>query len=210
MGTVATARKKIIIAHICSKCGQPVIQECQLYADGRANAFFHEKDMAEEAREMAFQQAYKDIALCRKLPRQLGSMTEVQTNNRRMWAFYKVENLDSPCKCGHIEPWQQGKKSKWNPVDGPFEFRERYPDVPVESRPVLLDTQEAVDAWFSDPKAAPAAGASGAAEAPVVAAEEKRWTCSKCGTSNRERIQTCQGCGVSKAWSDQKAAKKCN
>lgn len=210
MGTVATARKKIIIAHICSKCGQPVIQECQLYADGRANAFFHEKDMAEEAREMAFQQAYKDIALCRKLPRQLGSMTEVQTNNSRMWAFYKVENLDSPCKCGHIEPWQQGKKSKWNPVDGPFEFREGYPDVPVESRPVLLDTQEAVDAWFSDPKAAPAAGASGAAEAPVVAAEEKRWTCSKCGTSNRERIQTCQGCGVSKAWSDQKAAKKCN
>lgn len=210
MGTVATARKKIIIAHICSKCGQPVIQECQLYADGRANAFFHEKDMAEEAREMAFQQAYKDIALCRKLPRQLGSMTEVQTNNSRMWAFYKVENLDSPCKCGHIEPWQQGKKSKWNPVDGPFEFREGYPDVPVESRPALLDTQEAVDAWFSDPKAAPAAGASGAAEAPVVAAEEKRWTCSKCGTSNRERIQTCQGCGVSKAWSDQKAAKKCN
>lgn len=210
MGTVATARKKIIIAHICSKCGQPVIQECQLYADGRANAFFHEKDMAEEARELAFQQAYKDIALCRKLPRQLGSMTEVQTNNSRMWAFYKVENLDSPCKCGHIEPWQQGKKSKWNPVDGPFEFREGYPDVPVESRPALLDTQEAVDAWFSDPKAAPAAGASGAAEAPVVAAEEKRWTCSKCGTSNRERIQTCQGCGVSKAWSDQKAAKKCN
>lgn len=210
MGTVATARKKIIIAHICSKCGQPVIQECQLYTDGRANAFFHEKDMAEEAREMAFQQAYKDIALCRKLPRQLGSMTEVQTNNSRMWAFYKVENLDSPCKCGHIEPWQQGKKSKWNPVDGPFEFRERYPDVPVESRPALLDTQEAVDAWFSDPKATPAAGASGAAEAPVVAAEEKRWTCSKCGTSNRERIQTCQGCGVSKAWSDQKAAKKCN
>ena len=208
MGNVATSRKKIIIAHICSKCGQSVIQECQLYADGRANAFFHEKDMAEEAREMAFQQAYKDIALCRKLPRQLGSMTEVDTGNKRMWAFYKVENLDIPCKCGHMEPWQQGKKSKWNPVDGPFELRENYPSVPVESRPVLLDSQEAVDAWFADPKAAPVSGTAGTAEPAVVAAEEKRWTCAKCGTSNRERIQTCQGCGVSKSWSDAKNAKK--
>ena len=208
MGTVATSRKKIIIAHICSTCGQSVIQECQLYADGRANAFFHEKDMAEEAREMAFQQAYKDIALCRKLPRQLGSMTEVDTGNKRMWAFYKVENLDTPCKCGHMEPWQQGKKSKWNPVDSPFELRENYPSVPVESRPVLLDSQEAVDAWFADPKAAPVSGTAGTAEPAVVAAEEKRWTCAKCGTSNRERIQTCQGCGVSKSWSDAKNAKK--
>lgn len=205
MGTVATARKKIIIAHICSKCGQPVIQECQLYADGRANAFFHEKDMAEEAREMAFQQAYKDIDLCRKLPRQLGSMTEVDTGNRRMWAFYKVENLETPCKCGHIEPWQKGKKSMWNAVDRPFELREHYPNVPEESRPALLDTQEAVDAWFSDPKTTPAAGA---AEPAAVEREEKYWTCAKCGASNRERIQTCQGCGVSKQWSEAKAAKK--
>lgn len=208
MGTVATARKKIIIAHICSKCGQPVVQECQLLADGRANAFFHEKDMAEEAREMAFAQAYKDIELCRVMPRQLGSMTEVTTNNNRMWAFYKVEHLDQACKCGHVELWQKGKKSMWNPVDGPFEFRERYPDIPVESRPVLLDSKEAVDAWFADPKTAPASSTSGAPAAPVVEAEENRWTCAKCGTSNRARIQTCQGCGVSKAWSDAKNAKK--
>jgi len=208
MGTVATARKKIIIAHICSQCGQPVVQECQLYADGRANAFFHEKDMAEEAREMAFAQAYKDIELCRVMPRQLGSMTEVNTNNKRMWAFYKVENLEKACKCGHIEPWQQGKKSKWNPVDGPFEFRERYPSIPVESRPVLLDSSDAVDAWFADPKSTPVSVKSDTAQEAVVEAEENRWTCSKCGASNREKIKTCQGCGVSKAWSDQQAAKK--
>ena len=156
---------------------------------------------------MAFAQAYKDIELCRKLPRQLGSMTEVDTERRRMWAFYKVENLDTPCKCGHMEPWQKGKKSIWNPVDGPFEFREAYPSVPMESRPALLDSQEAVDAWFSDPKAVSVSGSSGTAQAAVVAEEEKRWTCAKCGTSNREHIQTCQGCGVSKQWSDAKAAK---
>lgn len=201
MGTVATARKKIIIAHICSKCGQPVIQECQLYADGRANAFFHEKDMAEEGREMAFAQAYKDIALCRTSPRQLGSMTEVNTNKNRIWAFYKVENLDTPCQCGHIEPWQLGKKSKWDPVDSPFANRVQIPGVPLESRPALLDTQEAVDAWFRDPKA----GAVTPAAAP---AEEKPWVCSKCGTTNRERVKTCQACGVSKQWSDAKAAQK--
>lgn len=208
MGTVTTSRKKIIIAHICSKCGQPVIQECQLFADGRANAFFHEKDMAKEAMEMAFAQAYKDIELCRMLPRQLGSMTEVNTNKMRMWAFYKVEGLGTPCKCGHMELWQQGKKSIWNPVDGPFEFRETYPSIPMESRPALLDSQEAVNAWFSNPKETLVSGFSGTAQTAVVAEEEKCWTCAKCGFSNRERIQSCQGCGVSKQWSDAKAANK--
>lgn len=207
MGTVATSRKEIIIAHICSKCGQPVVQKCTLLADGRANAFFHEKDMAEEARDMALAQAYKDIALCRKLPRQLGSTTEVNTNKNRMWAFYQIEKLDVPCPCGHIEPWQLKKKSLWNPVDGPFEFREGYPDIPMESRPALLDSENAVDGWFADPK-----GYGGSVQADAPAAEEVReeqyWTCSKCGTRNKERVQTCQGCGVSKAWSDQKAAKK--
>ena len=173
MGLVVSSRKKIIIAHICSKCGQPVVQQCQLYAEGRANAFFHEQDMAEEAREMAFAQAYEDIELCRKLPRQLGSMTEVNTDRRRMWAFYKVENLDAPCRCGHMEPWQKGKKSIWNPVDGPFAYREPYPSVPLESRPALLDSQEAVDAWFSDPKADRVSGSSGTAQAAVVAEEDK-------------------------------------
>lgn len=207
MGTVATARREIIIAHICSKCGQPVVQKCTLLADGRANAFFHEKDMAEEARDMAFAQAYKDIALCRKMPRQLGSTTEVDTNKNRMWAFYQIEQLDVPCPCGHIEPWQMKKKSLWNPVDGSFESRERYPNVPEESRPVLLDSEEAVDAWFANPKstATPVQADTPAAE---KVPEEKYWTCSKCGTNNRERIQNCQGCGVSKAWSDQKSVKK--
>lgn len=204
MGTVVTCRKKIIIAHICSKCGQPVIQECQLFTDGRANAFFHEKDKAKEALEIASQQAYKDIALCRKQPRQLGSMTEVDTGNTRMWAFYKVENLDAPCKCGHVEPWQKGKKSLWNPVDRPFELREHYPDIPAESRPCLLDSQEAVDAWFSDPKMTPA---SGAAEPAPEEGEEKYWTCCKCGASNRNHIHTCQSCGVSRQWSEANAAK---
>lgn len=205
MGITVTGRKRIILAHICSKCGQPVVREFPLYGDGRANAFLHERDMAEEAQEMAFAQAYKDIALCRIKPRQLGSMTEVETNKKRMWAFYKIENLDTPCSCGHIEPWQLGKKSAWNPVDGPFEFRTPIPNVPVESRPVLLDSQEAVDAWFANPKGNVSQSPAPASQ-PVE--EEKIWVCFKCGTSNMERIQTCQGCGVSKQWSEQKTAKK--
>lgn len=157
MGTTITTRKKIILAHICSNCGQPVVQECALLADGRANAFFHEKDMAEEARDMAFAQAYKDIASCGRIPRQLGSMTKVETNNNRMWAFYQIEKLDTPCKCGHVELWQLRKKSLWNPVDSPFEYREQLPRIPEESKPVLLDSQEAVEAWFAAPRNAAAA-----------------------------------------------------
>lgn len=205
MGTVATARRKIIIAHICSRCGSPVVQECTLFADGRANAFFHEKDMAEEAREIAFTQAYKDIAACRVTPRRLGSTTEVETNRNRMWAFYQVEKLDVPCGCGHIEPWQERKKSLWNPVDGTFNSRAQYPNVPLESRPALLDSQQAVDAWFADPKnmGRPEAGAE------VEAVREcPSWECSGCGTSNLGRAKTCQRCGVTRQWSDAKAAKK--
>ncbi len=30
----------------------------------------------------------------------------------------------------------------------------------------------------------------------------KSWVCSKCGTTNLERVKTCQRCGVTKQWSD--------
>ena len=213
MSIVLTSRQEILIAHVCSKCGEALIHKCPLYTDGRANAFLHERDKAEHAREMAYQQAMKDIAMCYESPRQLGSMTEVETGENREWAFYQIEGLDKPCSCGHVEPWQLRKKSIWNPTEGPFRFRPLIPDVPQESRPFLLDSQEAVAAWLEDP-ANPAniekssVGAQMTAEEKKAEAEETYWTCYKCQTRNRERIGTCQGCGMSKQWSEAKAAKK--
>lgn len=35
-----------------------------------------------------------------------------------------------------------------------------------------------------------------------LANDPNAWACAKCGTPNMQHIQTCQKCGVSKAWSD--------
>ena len=213
MSIVLTSRKEILIAHVCSKCGEALIHKCPLYTDGRANAFLHERQKAEHAREMAYQQAMKDIAMCNESPRQLGSMTEVDTGENREWAFYQIEGLDRPCSCGHVEPWQLRKKSLWNPVEGPFRFRPLIPNVPQESRPFLLDSQEAVEAWMENPSnpqnvEKTAAGSQMTETERKAEAEETFWVCSNCGTNNKERVSNCQGCGVSKQWSEQKAAKK--
>ena len=153
MSKIATERRKIILAHVCSKCGKPLAQEFTLMTDGRANAFFHEKEKALHAKDMAFEQAMKDIALCRTEPRQLGSMTQVDPGENREWAFYQIEGLDvAPCSCGHIEPWQLRKKSAWNPVDDPFQHRARITGLPAASCPVLLTSPEALEAWLKDPE----------------------------------------------------------
>ena len=149
MSKIITGRQEIMIGHVCSKCGTVLMQKCVLMTDGRANAFFHEKDKAEHARQVAYAQAMKDIAMCYETPRQLGSMTQVEPGENREWAFYKLENLEAACSnCGHIELWQYGKKSMWNPVDVPFVNREILSDIPVESRPVLLMSQEDIIAWL--------------------------------------------------------------
>ena len=41
----------------------------------------------------------------------------------------------------------------------------------------------------------PGTGTSG--RAPVT-----DWTCSQCGTDNSRRVQSCQGCGVTREWSE--------
>ena len=39
-------------------------------------------------------------------------------------------------------------------------------------------------------------------------APASNWTCSKCGTYNLGRVGTCQGCGVTRAWSDSRQRKE--
>ena len=151
MGTVVTAREKVVIAHVCSQCGRKLVRNYTLFLDGRANVFRHERDKAREGMDIAREQAYEDIVQCRLTPRRLGSQTQVETEKWHVWAFYQLEDLATPCECGHVEPWQLKKKSVWNPVDDPFQYRENIPGVPPESRPALLDSPEAVDAWFADP-----------------------------------------------------------
>ena len=211
MSKIITGRQEILIGHVCSKCGTALIHKCTLYTDGRANAFFHEKDKADHARQVAYAQAMRDIAMCYESPRQLGSMTEVDPGENREWAFYKIEQLDSPCTtCGHIEGWQLGKKSAWNPVDVPFQMRDRIHDIPVESRPYLLDSQEAVAGWLGNP--ANQGQLEQIAADRAVRAEEQAasgvWVCSNCSTRNKDTAKYCAGCNVSKSWSDDRAMKK--
>lgn len=152
MATVAKGVRQVNVGHVCSKCGGVLVQKVDLYAEGKANAFFHEKDMAIEARDLAFEQAFEDIVLCYKEPRMLGSYTDVPTDSNRTCCYYRYQGLDTPCPtCGHIEPWQLRKKSLWNPMDGAFEDRELIPDVPMESRPVLLRNKVALEAWVANP-----------------------------------------------------------
>ena len=40
------------------------------------------------------------------------------------------------------------------------------------------------------------------------AVAQTNWTCSQCGFYNLGRVQTCQGCGVTRAWSDSKRKKE--
>lgn len=35
-----------------------------------------------------------------------------------------------------------------------------------------------------------------------ASAPKTNWTCAECGTYNLGRVQNCQGCGVTRAWSD--------
>ena len=42
---------------------------------------------------------------------------------------------------------------------------------------------------------------------PGTTASAENWTCSSCGTVNKARVQTCQGCGISKQWSQINARK---
>lgn len=214
MATTAKGTRRVNIVHVCSKCGAPLVQTLDLYAEGSANAFFHEKDMAIEARDKAFAQAMKDIVLCYETPRMLGSFTEVPTDNNRTSCYYRYQGLDKPCPtCGHVEPWQLGKKSLWNPMDIPFVQRERIPDVPVESRPILIESEEALAAWIANPNAQDRLEGM-MAETAVTAQERKEnndddvWVCAKCKTANKMRVKSCQGCGVTKQWSDAKNAKK--
>lgn len=214
MSRILTGRQEILIGHVCSKCGTALVHKCELVTDGRANAFFHEKEKAEHAREVAYAQAMKDIAMCYESPRRLGSMTQVDPGENREWAFYKIERLDSPCtNCGHVEAWQLGKKSLWNAVDEPFRLREKIPNVPVESRPYLLDSQESVAAWLGNP--ANQASLQQMAEDRAARAEEYAargepgiWVCSNCGSRNKDSNKYCPGCNVSRAWSDERAMKK--
>ena len=211
MSKIITGRQEILIGHVCSKCGTALVHKCTLYTDGRANAFFHEKDKAEHAREVAYSQAMRDIAVCYDSPRQLGSMTQVDPGENREWAFYKIEQLDSPCTtCGHVEGWQLGKKSAWNPVDVPFQQRDRIANVPVESRPVVLDSKEAVASWLGNPANKEklehlAADRAARAEAQFASGI---WVCNNCGSRNNIDQKYCPGCNVSKAWSDERDLKK--
>ncbi len=207
--TTVKGTRPIIIAHICSQCKQPVVHKLMLMAEGAANALLHERQKAAEAQEQAFQQAYKDIAECRRYPRRLGSATEVGFDTNRKSAYYQILQLDTPCaQCGHVEAWQKSKQSIWNPMEGSFYCRELIPNVPMESRPALLDSQAAVDAWLADPAGKVISQTdqlSGANE--TASAQKEPWICSKCKTTNNGRVKTCQSCGVTKEWSDSHAKK---
>lgn len=214
MSTIAKGNRQVIAGHICSNCGGVLVQTLDLYAEGSANAFFHERDMAIEARDKAFAQAMKDIVLCYEAPRMLGSFTNVPTDNNRTSCYYRFQGIEQPCPtCGHVEPWQLRKKSLWDPMDVPFIQREKIPNVPMASRPVLLESQEALNAWLANPTN-PVQIEKNMASAAVTAkeradsADTREWVCFKCKTVNKERIQVCQGCGVTKQWSEAKAAKK--
>ena len=54
MATIAKGHRQVRAAYICSKCRDQRILTLDLYAEATANAFFHERYMAEEAREKAF------------------------------------------------------------------------------------------------------------------------------------------------------------
>ena len=79
MATLAKGSRKVIAAYVCSKCKEKRILTLELYVEGAVNVFLHEKDKAEEAREMALEQAMKDIVSCYKMPRMLGSHTMIDT-----------------------------------------------------------------------------------------------------------------------------------
>lgn len=213
MATIAKGHRQVRAAYICSKCRDQRILTLDLYAEATANAFFHERDMAEEAREKAFEQAMKDMVLCYEMPRMLGSYTDVPTDSNRVTSYYRFIGMDTPCKCGNVEPWQKAKKSLWNPVDVPFQNREPYPDIPAESRPYLVDSAEALAAWLANPMNPPHIAESGS-RASVSAKERAEnldtdlWVCNKCKTMNKMRVHICQGCGVTKQWSDALVAKK--
>lgn len=217
MTMIAKGTRQILLGHICSKCNAPLVQKLTLYAEGRANAFFHEREMAEEARENAFRQAMKDIVACYETPRQLGSYTDVPTGNNRTGSYYRLNGLDDKCPtCGNVEPWQLGKKSVWNPMDDPFHTRAIIPNVAVHNRPVLLASELEMAQWLANPfnqqnlENLVADGKVSAKETEPVG-EDQLWTCFKCKTVNKKRVMVCQGCGVTKQWSDvqtEKQAKK--
>ena len=42
----------------------------------------------------------------------------------------------------------------------------------------------------------------------TASASKTNWTCSQCGTYNSGRVQTCQDCGVTRAWSEDQRKKE--
>ena len=204
MATTSKGKHQLLVGHICSNCGKPVLAQVDLITQGTANAFFKEKAKAEAAREKAYELAMKDMVACYQMPRMLGSITEIASDDDHISGFYQYQGLDVPCAgCGHTEPWQAGKKSAWDPVDSSFSARTAYPDVPEQSRPVLLKSQEDVDAWLVDPKSKAPEVKQKKAAAPL-----EDWVCAKCKTNNLGRVGVCQGCGVTKQWSVAQTAKR--
>ena len=41
----------------------------------------------------------------------------------------------------------------------------------------------------------------------TLAEDPTAWVCAKCGTINMAKVNTCQGCGVSRQWTDSKKSK---
>ncbi len=204
MATTAKSKYQLIVGHVCSACGKSVLTKVELITQGGANALIKERQKAEAERDKAYEQAMKDMVACYQMPRMLGSITEIPTETNRTSGFYQYQGLDTPCPdCGHMEPWQAGKKSFWNSVDGSFLSRTGYPEVPEVSRPVLLKTEEDVAAWLADPKSKAPEVKQKKAAAPL-----EDWVCAKCKTNNLGRVGVCQGCGVTKQWSVAQTAKR--
>ncbi len=138
---ISTKKQPVIMGHICSNCGCPVLSVVKIEASAQKSYSFSQKKaqaIASQTADLAIEEEIKRIESCKYSKTILASHIK-KSNTIALGHYYSsaINGFDKPCpNCINLEPWQSSKIGKLS-----------FKDLTTENYPRIFRQYEDAEKW---------------------------------------------------------------